>query len=222
EAAQGDVELGDGAAVQLGGGDDVVARPGERREGDELGAHPGCGRDRADPALERGDPLLGAGERGVADGGVDIAVLLQREQVPGVVRVIEHERGGLVDRDGARAVLGVRRAARVQRTGAEAEPTSGCSGRSGRRRSGRWGGRGGHGVLLEVLGHADTAAFAGWSSGRVSKVARSASSAETPGTTGSRSVFSSVPFARARSFSFSRTIGSTSRPKAAISSWKWR
>src|SRR5699024_12818196 len=83
ETAQGHVELGDGAPVELGGGDDVVAGPGERREGDELGAHPGRGRDRADPTLERGDALVERGDRGIADAGVDVAVLLQREQGPG-------------------------------------------------------------------------------------------------------------------------------------------
>src|SRR5699024_10742365 len=138
-----------------GGGDDVVAGPGERREGDELGAHPGRGRDRPDPALERGDALLEGGDGGVADAGVDVAVLLQREQVPGVVRVVEDERGRLIDRDGAGAVLGIRRAARVQGAGAEAE----SSGRRGRGR-GRRGRGGGHGVLLGLPAHAGTAAFA--------------------------------------------------------------
>src|SRR5699024_3690019 len=104
----------------LVGGDDVVAGPGELREGDELGAHPGRGRDRADTTLERGDALLERGDRGIADAGVDVAVLLQREQGPGVVRVVEDERGRLVDRDDAGAVLGARRAAGVLGTRAGA------------------------------------------------------------------------------------------------------
>src|SRR5690606_5895278 len=138
EAAQGDVELGDGAAVQLRGGDDVVARAHQCREGDELGAHPGGGGDRADPALEGGDALLEGGGRGVADAGVDVAVLLQRVGVRGGGRIVEDERGGLVDRDRARAVLGVRRAARVQGAGAEPEGAlRHGGGHGGRRRSRR-------------------------------------------------------------------------------------
>ena len=52
EAAQRDVELRDGAAVQLGGGDDVVPGADERGEGDELRRHARGGGDRADAALE--------------------------------------------------------------------------------------------------------------------------------------------------------------------------
>src|SRR5690606_20898578 len=57
---------------------------------------------------------------GVADARVDVAVLLQREEVGGVVGVGEDERGRLVDRDGARAVDRVGGPAGVE--GARAEP----------------------------------------------------------------------------------------------------
>ena len=53
ESAQRDVELGDRAAVELRGGDDVVASADEGGERDELGAHAGCRRYRfPDAALE--------------------------------------------------------------------------------------------------------------------------------------------------------------------------
>ena len=121
EAAQRHVELGDGAAVELGGGDDVVAGLGQRGEGDELGGHARGRGHRTDAALEGGDALLERGDRGVADPRVDVAVLLQGEEVGGVVGVLEDEGRGLVDRDGAGAVLGVGGAAGVQGAGAETE-----------------------------------------------------------------------------------------------------
>ena len=91
EAAQGHVQLGDGAAVQLRGGDDVVALLAECREGDELGGHAGGGRYRTDTAFEGGDALLQRGDGRVGQARVDVAVLLQGEEVRGVVSVFEDE-----------------------------------------------------------------------------------------------------------------------------------
>ena len=121
EAAQGHVQLGDGAAVQLRGGDDVVALLAERREGDELGSHAGGGRHRADTAFEGGDALLQRGDGGVGQARVDVAVLLQGEEVCRIVSVFEDEGGGLVDGDRAGSVLGVGGTTRVQCAGSEAE-----------------------------------------------------------------------------------------------------
>jgi hypothetical protein len=121
EAAQGDVELGDGPAVELGRGHNVVPGSSQRGEGDEFRGHAGRGSDGADAAFERGDPLLEGGHGGVANPRVDVAVLLQREEVGGVVGVLEDEGRGLVDRYGAGTVLGIGSSTRVQGTGAEAE-----------------------------------------------------------------------------------------------------
>ncbi|MCY1232589.1 hypothetical protein D9M72_450890 [compost metagenome] len=121
EAAQRDVELGDRAAVQLGGRHDVVACLGERGKGDELRGHARRRRNGSDAALQGGNALFERCHRGVADPGVDVAVLLQGEEVGGVLGVLEDEGRGLVDRDGPRAVLGVGCAAGVQGAGAEAE-----------------------------------------------------------------------------------------------------
>src|SRR5690606_4520006 len=57
----------------------------------------------------------------VADAGVDVAVLLQREEVRGVVRVLEHERRGLVDRHRPGPRRRVGDAPGVQGPGAEPE-----------------------------------------------------------------------------------------------------
>ena len=51
EPAQGDIQLGDCSAVQLGGCHNMVACLAERGEGDELGGHAGCGRHRPNTAL---------------------------------------------------------------------------------------------------------------------------------------------------------------------------
>ena len=121
EAAQGHVELGDGSAVELGGRDNVVARAGQRREGDELGCHAGAGGDGADAALERGDAFLEGRNGRVADARVDVAVLLQGEEVRGIVGVLEDKRRGLVDRHGTGTVLGIRGAAGMQCARAESK-----------------------------------------------------------------------------------------------------
>ena len=99
----------------------MVALLAERREGDELGGHAGGGGHRTDAAFEGGDALLQGGDGGVRQARVDVAVLLQGEEVRGVVSVFEDEGGSLVDRDRAGTVLGVGGTARVQCAGSEAE-----------------------------------------------------------------------------------------------------
>ena len=91
----------------------MVALLAERREGDELGSHAGGGRNRTDTAFEGGDALLQSGNGGVRQARVDVAVLLQGEEVRGVVSVLEDEGGSLVDGDRAGTVLSVGGAARV-------------------------------------------------------------------------------------------------------------
>ena len=65
EAAQGHVQLGDGAAVELRRSNNVVALLTQSREGDELGSHTGGGCYRTDTAFEGGDALLQRGDSGV-------------------------------------------------------------------------------------------------------------------------------------------------------------
>ena len=113
ETAQGHVQLGDGATVQLRRSHNVVALLAQSREGDELGGHAGGGGHRADAAFEGGDALLQSGDGRVGQARVDVAVLLQGEEVRRVVSVFEDEGGGLVDGDRAGSVLGVGGTARV-------------------------------------------------------------------------------------------------------------
>ena len=112
-------ELRDRAAIELARRDDLVARLHQVEQRDELGGV--AARDRAcrRAALERCDALLEHRDRGVGDARVDVAEALQVEQRGGVVDVVEHEGGGLVDRRGARAGGRIGRSTGVDRQGLE-------------------------------------------------------------------------------------------------------
>ena len=89
-----------GTAVQLRLGDDVVAGAAhvEYRVGNC--SLTGCQSAGGDAALQLGDALLQHIPGGVHDSGVDVARLGKREQVRGVLGIVEDERGRLVDRHG--------------------------------------------------------------------------------------------------------------------------
>ena len=71
-------------------------------------AWPLASASAADAALERGDALLEHVRGRVHDAGVDVAELLEREQIGGVLGALELIGGGLVDRhrDSARRRIG--------------------------------------------------------------------------------------------------------------------
>ena len=102
-----------GAAVERGGGDDLVAGRGQRGDGERLRRLARGRGQRRRAAFERRHALLKDVGGGVHDAGVDVAELLQREQAAGVVGVLEDVGGGLVDGHGARAGGGVGRLAGV-------------------------------------------------------------------------------------------------------------
>ncbi len=101
EAGQRDLELVVGPAVEVAGGDDVVAGLGEGGEGQELRGLPAGRGQRGRPALERGHPLLEDVGGRVHDPRVDVPELLKREQARTVGGVVEGERRALVDGHGA-------------------------------------------------------------------------------------------------------------------------
>ena len=84
-------------------------------------AWPRAGRQRADAAFQVGQALLEHVGGRVHDAGVDVAQLLQGEQVGRVFGVAELVAGGLVDRHGAAAGGRVGLLAGVQLAGGEAE-----------------------------------------------------------------------------------------------------
>ena len=90
-----------GAAVERGGGDDLVARPGQGGDDQGLGR---LARGRRQPrraAFESRDALLKDVGGGVHDAGVNVAEFLQAEEPAGVIGVVENVAGGLVDGHGA-------------------------------------------------------------------------------------------------------------------------
>ena len=101
-----------GAAVERRDGDDVLAgtRDVQHRVGDRrlTGREHECRERRLDEAraLELREPLLEHAPGRVHDARVDVAELLEREQVGGMLGVVEHERRRLVDRH--RACVGGR------------------------------------------------------------------------------------------------------------------
>ena len=119
QAREADAELPDAAAVQRGGGDDVVAGLEDRQQRRHLRRHAGRAGQRGPAAFERSDALLQHRHRRIADAAVDVAEGLQVEQAGGVLGRVEHETGGLVDRRGARAGDRVRHRAGVDGSRAE-------------------------------------------------------------------------------------------------------
>ena len=89
-----------GAAVEVGRGDDVVARARQVLDRKGRGRLTAGERQRRHAALERSDALLEHVVGRVHDAGVDVAELLEREQIGGVLGALELIGGGLVDRHG--------------------------------------------------------------------------------------------------------------------------
>ena len=108
-----------GAAVERSGGDDLVARRGQRDDGERLRRLARGQRQPRDAAFERGNALLEDVGGRVHDAGVDVAELLQREQPGGMVGIVEDVGGGLVDGDGARLGGGIGRLAAMHGQGGE-------------------------------------------------------------------------------------------------------
>ena len=90
-------------------------------------AWPEATRERGRRAFERGDALLERRGRRVGDAGIDVAERLQPEQRGGVVDVVEHEGGRLVDRRDARAGRRIGPRAGVDREGRETRARRGSS-----------------------------------------------------------------------------------------------
>ncbi len=106
-----------GPAIEIGRGDDIVAHLGEVLQGEGRGRLPARQSQRRDPAFERRDALFEHIVGRVHDAGVDVAELLQRKQVGGVLGALELVRGRLIDRHGDRAGGRIGAPASVQRKG---------------------------------------------------------------------------------------------------------
>ena len=100
QARQGVGEQVRGAAVQGGGGHDVVARPAQRHQGEGRGRLPRRRQQRPDTTLQGRDPLLDDVIGGVVQARVDRAQVAQGEAGGRLLGRLEDVGGGLVDRDG--------------------------------------------------------------------------------------------------------------------------
>jgi hypothetical protein len=102
-SSQRDIELGIRPAVEGARGDDLIARPKQSRQRDVLRRlSRRCGQS-THPLLERRNALLEGGGGRVHDPRVDISEPLQREELSGMVRVLEDIRRRLIDRHRPRA-----------------------------------------------------------------------------------------------------------------------
>jgi hypothetical protein len=99
----------------------VVPGPGQGGETQRLGRLPAGSGHGTYPAFQVGHTFLEGGHRWVGDAGVDVAILLQREEVGGVGGVLENEAGGLVNGDRPHPGGGVWPRPRVQSSGPEPE-----------------------------------------------------------------------------------------------------
>ena len=98
----------DGAAVKRRGGDDVVAGIEQCRDRQMQCCHSARGANGADAAFQRGKPLFQHRRRRIRNPGVDMPGAFEVEQRRGVFGILEHVRGGLIDRNRARARDGIR------------------------------------------------------------------------------------------------------------------
>ena len=121
DAREGVVELVVGAAVEPAAADDVIARAAQRQDRHGLRGVAAARRQRRHAAFQARDALLEHIGGRVHDAGVDVAQLLQREQIRGVLRVAKLIAGGLVDRHGAAAGGRIRLLTGVKLPGGETE-----------------------------------------------------------------------------------------------------
>ena len=121
-------QLPHGAAVERAGCHDVVPGFEDGQQRRHLRGHAAGAGERGAAVFEAGHALLQHRHRGIADAAVDVAKGLQVEQAAGVLGVVEHKAGRLVDGRGARAGHRVGLGACVDGAGAKAEVAVGAVG----------------------------------------------------------------------------------------------
>ena len=119
-------ELGQRAAIEIARGDELVARLHQGEEDQELRGMPRGGGEGGAAAFEARDPLFQHRDRRVGQPRIDVAEIVQVEERGGVVDIVEHIGGGLIDRRRAGAGHRVGRGAGMN--GARLEPVGrGCA-----------------------------------------------------------------------------------------------
>ena len=92
EGLEGVAELVDRAAIELAHGHELVARLHDGVEDQELGRVARCDRERGGAAFEGRDLGLEHRLGRVHDAGIDVAEGTQREEIGGVLHVVEDDR----------------------------------------------------------------------------------------------------------------------------------
>ena len=108
------LELVVGAAVEKGGGDQVVTSLHEVGDGQKLRRLARGGGHRSHTALQRRHPLFKDIGGGVHQAGVDVPEFLQPKKIGAVLGVIEDVGGGLINRNRTGIGGGIRLLASVQ------------------------------------------------------------------------------------------------------------
>ena len=108
------LELVVGAAVEEGGGDQVVASLHEVGDGQKLRRLPRGGGHSSHATLQRRHPLFKDIGGGVHQAGVDVPEFLQPKEIGAVLGVIEDVGGGLINRNRTGIGGGIRLLASVQ------------------------------------------------------------------------------------------------------------
>ena len=103
KAADGLAELGDGATVKPGRGDDVAPRRHQRKQRHDLRGMTGGAADGARTALHRGDARLQRGDGRIGQARIDIADFLQAKKPRGMAGILKDIGCGLIDRHLTRA-----------------------------------------------------------------------------------------------------------------------
>ena len=103
------IELVDRAAIELFGGDELVARLQQGVEDQKFSRMARGDGERRCAAFKRRDAAFENRIGRVGDAGVDIAERLQSEKGGGMIDIVEHERRGLINRRDARAGCRIRR-----------------------------------------------------------------------------------------------------------------
>ncbi len=96
-------ELRDCAAVKPGRGDDIPARPHQRKQREDLRGVTGRAADCARAALERGNPVLQGGYGRVGQPRIDVTHLFQIEEPGRMFGITKLIRSRLIDRHLPRA-----------------------------------------------------------------------------------------------------------------------
>ena len=120
ELLERQAELGQGAAIEVARGDELIARLHQREKHQELRGVARGRRDRGAATFEAGDALFEHRHGRIGEARIDVAEIVQVEERGGMVDILEDIGCRLVDRGRARPGHRIRRGTGMHRAGLEA------------------------------------------------------------------------------------------------------